>query len=275
MSFRNHLAVGAVLLLSSGAARAQAPEEASLADLSAEADLVFQGTVTDITYASSIEGIPHTFVTYRVEDVVKGNYREPTLTLRFIGGEKREGNVIRRLTVSHAPRFEMGEQALLMVRGNNQEQCPLSRCAQGRFRFRDGFVATEDGSLLGQDARGFRVLSHEPLSRATGDFGAHTVDPERFALATPLYPQEFVAHVRQLVRQQRTRSAPAAVQSADPSEPFEGPKPMVAGPPAERPAAPTALQRPAGASPQAERDRWEEEALRRNGGNPVLPVADR
>lgn len=138
MLMKTKAAIGAVLALAAGAASAQTPIDTSLVAFSSEADLVFQGTVTDIKYAPSIEGIPHTFVTYRVEEVLKGAYSAPTLTLRFIGGVKIEGNVMRRLSVSHAPRFETGHHDLLMVKDNTQVQCPLVQCAQGRFRFEIG-----------------------------------------------------------------------------------------------------------------------------------------
>lgn len=271
MSTRMKTAIAAALLLAGGAGHAQEPPaQAAVATLSADADLVFQGTVTDIQYATSIEGIPHTFVTYRVEDVLKGSYGSPTLTLRFIGGVKIEGNVLRKLSVSHAPTFEAGQQDLLMVKGNAQTQCPLVRCAQGRFRFQHGMVTNEEGSSLALEPGGEMVTLSQPVEPAgAGDFGAGTrVPAQADSRAVPLDRASFVAHVRQTIGQQGLRAA-AVVQSADPTKPFRGPAPAVSGPP--RSSVPARL---AVTAPQSERDRQELEALRRNGGNPVLPKKD-
>lgn len=271
MSIRMKTAIAAALLLAGGAGHAQTPaEETPLPALSADADLVFQGTVTDIKYATSIEGIPHTFVTYRVEDVLKGAYRAPTLTLRFIGGVKVEGNVLRKLSVSHAPTFETGQQDLLMVKGNAQSQCPLVRCAQGRFRFQQGMVTNEEGTPLAMEPSGGMVtLSQAEEPAGAGDSGAGTrVPAQANPRAIPLDRASFVAHVRQTIGQQGFRAL-SPVQSADATKPFKGPSPAVAGPPRS--------QQPSGAAAagrQSEHDRQEVEALLRNGGNPVLPKKD-
>jgi len=272
MSIRMKTVIAAVLILAGRAAGAQAPaEETPLSALSADADLIFQGTVTDITYSASIEGIPHTFVTYRVEDVLKGSYQAPTLTLRFIGGVKIDGNVVRRLSVSHAPRFESGQQDLLMVKGNTQTQCPLVRCAQGRFRFQQGMVTNEEGDALARDAQGeLRTLSRAPEQAGAGDFGSGARVPAQSTdrSAAPFDSTSFVAHVRQVIGQQGFAAA-SVVQSADPSQPFKGPESAVSGPPR-----PPMQLRQASQAPPSEHDRQEIEALIRNGGNPVLPAKD-
>lgn len=275
MSIRMKTAIAAALILAGRAVCAQTPSEgAPLADLSADADLVFQGTVTGIQYAASVEGIPHTFVTYRVEDVLKGAYSAPTLTLRFIGGVKIEGNVMRKLSVSHAPRFETGQQDLLMVKGNTQTQCPLVRCAQGRFRFQQGMVTNEEGDVLARDPQGtVRALAPAAEPAGPGDFGDGVRVPESTtqAIATPFDRAAFVAHVRQAIGQQGAAVA-SAVQSANPAQPFKGPEPAVSAPPRSPRLPPP--QRLASQAPQSERDRQEIEALVRNGGNPVLPAKD-
>lgn len=276
MSIRLKTAIAAMMVLAGQAALAQTPSaDISVDSLSTDADLVFQGTVTNITYAASVEGIPHTFVTYKVEEVIKGSYRAPTLTLRFIGGVKIEGNVMRKLSVSHAPQFEQGQQDLLMVRGNTQTQCPLVRCAQGRFRFQQGMVTSEEGTVLAREPQG-RVLALPPTQEqaGVGDFGSSgrsTAPAPANPLATPFDRAGFVAHVRDAVARQGV-AAPALVQSADPSKPFNGPAPAVSGPPGRQR---SALQRSSAASAsQSEHDRQEIEALSRNAGNPVLPPKD-
>lgn len=272
MSTHVNTLIAAALLLAGGVAAAQAPESASLESLTDDADLVFQGTVTGIAYGPSTEGIPHTFVTYRVEDVLKGDYGASTLTLRFVGGEIVKDGVLRRLSVSHAPRFESGQQDLMMVKGNAKTSCPLVRCAQGRFHFDKGMVVNANGDVLARDRQGGVQALTRAEQASVDDFGAgaKVAAPAADADATPFDGSGFVAHVRESIGKRRAatmaKTAPNAVESADPAKAFTGPAAAVASPPRERPVAPQ--------SAQSEYDRLENEALRRNGGNPVLPAAD-
>lgn len=277
MSIRIKTAIAAVLVLAGATATAQnPPADASVEALSGQADMVFQGTVTDITYATSVEGIPHTFVTYRVEEILKGSYAAPTLTLRFIGGVKIEGNVMRKLSVSHAPKFESGQQDLLMVKGNTQTQCPLVHCAEGRFRFQDGLVTSEEGAVIARGAQG-HVLALPPAAEqaGAGDSGSGArLRAEVRSDATPFDRAGFIAHVRDVIGRQAIQGMAAtnAVQSADPKQAFKGPEAAVAAPPRERRV--PQLPQSSNPAPQSEHDRQEIEALIRNGGNPVLPEKD-
>ena len=56
MSIRLKTAIAAIMVLAGRAALAQTPPaDISVDSLSTDADLVFQGTVTNITYAASVE----------------------------------------------------------------------------------------------------------------------------------------------------------------------------------------------------------------------------
>jgi hypothetical protein len=122
-----------------------------------------------------------------------------------------------------------------MVRGNGREECPLVGCARGRFRLVDDSVTTDEGLPLGEA------------------------------------PRSFVARLRDAIDRQADGMAPKDVLSADPRRPFRGPATVAAPPPTDSVAEPLARPVTAALGPQARRDREEEEALRRNGGNPVLP----
>lgn len=157
-----------------------------------------------------------------------------------------------------------------MVKGNAQSQCPLVRCAQGRFRFQHGVVTNEEGTALAlAPGGGLVALSQAVEPAGAGDFGAGMRVPvQADSRTTPLDRASFVAHLRQVIGQQGIR-ATSAVQSADPTQAFKGPSPAVSGPPkAQQP------PRFAVAGQQSEHDRQEVEALLRNGGNPVLPKKD-
>lgn len=118
------------------------------------AELVFEGEVISIEYASSMNNgqggpdpdadgtedlgeLPHTFVTYRISETFKGNYQEETVTLRLLGGiaptpDPVDGYEITE--VSQYPQFDVGDQDILFMRGNTELGCPLDNCANGRFR---------------------------------------------------------------------------------------------------------------------------------------------
>jgi len=115
----------------------------------AASELVFIGKVENIEYALSEpcgmeqRRLPYTFVTYRVGEVLRGDYDAPTLTLRFIGGLNR--NTMRVMTTSHTPSLDIGDEDLLLVSGNGSEPCPLVGCTDGRFRIIDSQIYTEMG----------------------------------------------------------------------------------------------------------------------------------
>lgn len=119
-------------------ARAHGPIAGELANsltrLAENANLVFIGSVTDVAYrkARIEEGdgeLPYTIVTYAIRDVLRGQARGETFTMRFPGGPDGSG---RFMTVTGVPRFQRGEQDLLFVVGNGEKGCPLVDCEWGR-----------------------------------------------------------------------------------------------------------------------------------------------
>src|SRR5690606_37473564 len=94
----------------------------SLTERVERAQLVVEATVVAIEHRRSdvVEPgdseIPHTFVTFAVDHVVKGAPDGgETLTLRFFGGEDGHGNATR---IVGLPRFAVGDRELLFVREN-------------------------------------------------------------------------------------------------------------------------------------------------------------
>jgi hypothetical protein len=129
-----------------------------LGQLSQEAELVFEGTVTKIDYALSDGSeaedakLPHTFVTYSVAGAVKGRAMEQkSITLRFLGGPTPDGRIF---VVSNSPQFEVGQRDVLFVRGNGTSDCPLVDCNKGRFRVINNQMFTDDGAEVLQTPDG-------------------------------------------------------------------------------------------------------------------------
>jgi hypothetical protein len=119
-----------------------------LARLAEQSNLVFLGRVARVDYRRSAqgsgegEGLPHTIVTYEIDSVLRGQSPGKTFTMRFLGGADGSG---RFMEVSGVPQFEPGEQDLLFVSGNGENNCPLVLCEWGRFRVLKGGVYNNHG----------------------------------------------------------------------------------------------------------------------------------
>lgn len=103
-----------------------------VAELSDQAELVFTGTAVQTNVALSRDGVaPYTFVTFTVQDVLKGATPGGQITLRFAGGQLAKGGV----TYEGMPQFEQGGTYLLFVHGNGSFLCPVLGWWQGHYRF--------------------------------------------------------------------------------------------------------------------------------------------
>src|SRR3954471_6613991 len=101
-------------------------------ELVAEAELIFQGTVTDVTSQWTGEGAQRhivSYVTVQVEDAIKGN-PGATYTLRMLGGTVGD----QTMEVSDSPKFKAGDREILFVQNNGQQFIPLVGIMHGRFR---------------------------------------------------------------------------------------------------------------------------------------------
>jgi hypothetical protein len=248
----------------------------------AEAVLIFEGTVAEVASALSAptrdspRPIPHTFVTYRVSRVLKGDYSGETITLRFEGGAEGDDTY---LLVEGFPLFDAGETGVVFVRGNGASPCPLAGCARGRFRFVDGMTYSETGQeivdldglvTLGPE-RDIPEADHHDLGSATlarvteiplDDAGRA---PQPVRRGTHLSREAFLEAVARRVAD-LTGSPPPPEVSADPREPFAAAPDVETGLAGPRPARGPRF----GGGNTMPSDRLEEIYLWLNGGNPVL-----
>lgn len=122
-------------------------------DLARSARLVFHGTVTAVEHRNADVvkpgdvPLPHTFVTFQVEQVLKGATGS-SLTLRFQGGPDGQG---RTLQVSGVPTFAVGERALLYVGDTDAPICPIVGFEQGAVHLDGGRALTSLGIELGSE----------------------------------------------------------------------------------------------------------------------------
>ena len=253
MSIHTHRAPGALTTslaalaaLSAVTAATACPScPASFEDMLTESELVFRGTVTDITYRNAeVDGaneahIPYTFVTYQVSEVFLGSLDTDTITLRFIGGW--EPVTAGFLHTSGAPLFDKGDHDILFVTGNTDRGLPLAGGSNGRLRLIDGNVFDETGRavlLHGEDSFRFGPRHFHPdvFTTQVGD-GIMTItmdtDEEglQFGPSTGISERKAIRHLHRI-----TASLPnpeTLFVNADPAQPIFAPDFTAVAPPAD------------------------------------------
>lgn len=244
-------------------------------ELMQQAELVVAGKVVDIQYKDAEDGTPHTFVTYALSDVIAGRPDDKQITLRFMGGRQQKGDVIRYLDVSESPDFHVGETDVLFVRKNNTSFCPLVECSKGRFRIRDGVLATEDDlAIVATSEKELRVSS-AVINPATGEaieYGRGLSAP-RLDSSEPqpdpvpvnaVKAEQFIADLKDLAQGfPALQDGSVRFISANIKDAIKVP--------ALKPITPRDLEFTSTRTPDAsDFDRWEEEMVEKNNGNPVI-----
>src|SRR6266513_1284202 len=100
-------------------------------ELVAQAEVIFQGDVTDVKSQWVGEGAQRhivSYVTFKVEDALKGTLGQ-SYTIRMLGGTV-DGET---MGVSDAPKFKVGDKDILFVENNGSQFVPLVGIMHGRF----------------------------------------------------------------------------------------------------------------------------------------------
>ena len=156
-----------------GSARATTVVPPTFDELVARAELIFQGTVTNVTSQWTGEGAQRhivTYVTMKVEDALKGDAGS-TYTLRLLGGTVGDTT----MEVTDTPKFKAGDRDIVFVEHNGTQFIPLVGIMHGRFRVQkdgktgndvvanDGGEAVKDVAQLGNE----EFAGHVKTSAAT------------------------------------------------------------------------------------------------------------
>lgn len=123
----------------------------SIDQLAADAELIFQGEVVAVQAAENTAGQIHTYVTFAMQEVIKGDYDGDTVELKFLGGSANG----RIMEVSGLRLPQLGETGIYFVESLSEDLInPLLGWSQGHY-------------LVQADANGtLRITStdHEPVS---------------------------------------------------------------------------------------------------------------
>jgi hypothetical protein len=103
-------------------------------DLVDRAQLIFQGTVTEVRSQWVGEGAERhiaSYVTFNVDDKIKGNAGNK-MTLELMGGTVGD----ETMEVTDAPKFKVGDRDILFVENNGTQFIPLVGIMHGRFHLK-------------------------------------------------------------------------------------------------------------------------------------------
>ncbi len=159
-----------------------------------EAELIFQGSVTNVQSQWVGEGAQRhivSYVTFNVEDSMKGA-PGGTYTIRMLGGTV-DGETME---VSDSPKFKVGERDIIFVQNNGSQFIPLVGIMHGRFHVQKDTHTNRE--IVTTNER-------EPLKDVSklGRAQAATA-PATEALS----PSEFKSAVRQEVQNQANKGLP-------------------------------------------------------------------
>ena len=128
---KNHLILLAAILAFVPCGRATTVIPPTFDELVDQAQVIFQGKVTEVRSQWTGEGAQRyivSYVTFRVEESLKGNSGQ-TYTIRMFGGTVDDES----MGASDAPVFVSGDKDIVFVQNNGTQFIPLVGIMHGRF----------------------------------------------------------------------------------------------------------------------------------------------
>ena len=136
MKIKNHVILKhsaiwmALLLMPISYGNASSVREVSLNEMLQQSQFVFEGTVTAIEARENSQKRIHTYVTFEIKDIIKGEYHSNVITLSFLGGTV--GDVTMAVSDMRLP--QEGEHGIYFVESLERLQVhPLYGWSQGHF----------------------------------------------------------------------------------------------------------------------------------------------
>lgn len=163
-----HLVLLSALTITGANVRATTVIPPTFDELVDQAEVIFQGNVSDVKSQWIGEGAQRvivSYVTFKVDDSVKGNAGQ-TYTMRMLGGTVGE----ETMEIADAPRFHIGDKDILFVEHNGSQFIPLVGIMHGRFHVRRNAagaeVVTDDND---RPVRNLKRLGREAAAASAGD----------------------------------------------------------------------------------------------------------
>jgi len=119
-----------LLLMPISFGNATSVREVSMDEMLQQSQFVFEGTVAAIEARENSQKRIHTYVTFEITDIIKGEYRSNIITLRFLGGTVDDATMV----VSDMRLPQKGEHGIYFVESLERFQVnPLYGWSQGHF----------------------------------------------------------------------------------------------------------------------------------------------
>lgn len=187
MKKRSFLLFLACLCFGLHAARGTTVIPPTFDELVSRAEVIFQGTVTDVRSQWTGEGAQHrieSYVTFKVEDAMKGAPGE-SYTLRMLGGTV-DGETME---VSDSPKFKVGDRDIIFVENNGSQFIPLVGIMHGRFH-------VDKDKQTGREM--ITTNEREPLK----DLSRLGKQEQKASASEALSPNDFKSAIRRAVQNQ-------------------------------------------------------------------------
>lgn len=160
-------------------------------DLVSQAQIILQGTVTDVQSQWTGEGAQRhivSYVTVQVEETLKG---EPgaNYTLRMLGGTV-DGTTME---VSDSPKFKIGDRDILFVENNGTQFIPLVGIMHGRFHLEQDSAT---GAETVKTHNGEALTDLAQLGKDEHGISGNKTNPDAATTAKPLDAAAFKAAIR-------------------------------------------------------------------------------
>jgi len=119
-----------LLLMPISFGHASSVREVSMNEMLQQSQFVFEGMVTATEARENSQKRIHTYVTFEITDIIKGEYRSNIITLRFLGGTVNDVTMV----VSDMRLPQKGEHGIYFVESLERFQVnPLYGWSQGHF----------------------------------------------------------------------------------------------------------------------------------------------
>jgi len=189
MKIYRTLFLASCTLLAFSTARATTVVPPTFDELVGQAELIFQGTVTEVKSQWTGEGGERhivSYVTFKVEDAVKGD-PGANYTMRMLGGTV-DGTTME---VTDTPKFKVGEREIVFVEHNGTQFIPLVGIMHGRFQVKQDsargteVVLTNSGRAVTNLAQLGKEDSHAHATgnRARAETDGQSLDTNSFKSA--------------------------------------------------------------------------------------------
>jgi hypothetical protein len=187
-----YLLLPAALIVAVGQLNATTVIPPTFDELVKQAELIFQGSVTNVRSVWEGQGGQRhieTYVTFQVSDNVKGD-AGASYTIRMLGGTIGDETML----VTDTPKFRVGDNEILFVEHNFDQFVPLVGISHGRFHIQRDAETSRDVVVNGE-------------GEAVGDLNKIGREEQSADAASAMSPDQFKSAIKNQLKSQADHPA--------------------------------------------------------------------